>query len=62
MNQKKWKEAGDALTEAIRLSPGDAELAHWIGQVDIQTHDYVAGAINILGQVVKQDPQKAAMR
>jgi len=58
MNQKKWKEAGDALTQAIRLSPQDAELAHWIGQVDIQTHDYVA-AVNILGQVVKQDPQNA---
>jgi tetratricopeptide (TPR) repeat protein len=58
MNQKKWKEAGDALTQAIRLSPQDAELAHWIGQVDIQEHDYVA-AVNILGQVVKQDPQNA---
>jgi protein O-GlcNAc transferase len=58
MNQKKWKEAGDALTQAIRLSPQDEDLARWIGQVDIQEHDYVAAA-NILGQVVKQDPQNA---
>ena len=56
MQQKKWKEAGEALTQAIRLSPQDAELAEWLGHVDIELHDYPA-AINILGQVYKQNPQ-----
>ncbi len=58
MQQKKWKEAGAALAQAFGLSNQDAELAQWIGQVDIQLHDYPA-AINILGQVVKQNPQNA---
>jgi tetratricopeptide (TPR) repeat protein len=58
MQQKKWKEAGEALTQAVRLAPQDAELAAWIGHVDIELRDYPA-AINILGQVVKQNPQSA---
>ena len=56
MQQKKWKEAGEALTQAIRLTPQDAELAAWIGHVDIELREYPA-AINILGQVYKQNPQ-----
>jgi protein O-GlcNAc transferase len=56
MQQKKWKEAGEALTQALQLTPQDAELAAWIGHVDIELHDY-AGAIHILGQVHRQNPQ-----
>jgi tetratricopeptide (TPR) repeat protein len=58
MQQKKWKEAGEALTQAIRISPQDGELAVWVGHVDIELHEYPA-AIDILGQVVKQNPQSA---
>jgi Flp pilus assembly protein TadD len=58
MQQKKWKEAGDALKQAISLSPQDAELAGWIGHVDIELKDYPA-AISILGQVYTRDPQDA---
>ena len=56
MQQKKWKDAGEALTQAIRLSPQDSELAAWLGHVDIELHEYPA-AINILSQVYTQDPQ-----
>ena len=58
LQQKKWKEAGETLTQAIRLSPQDAELAAWLGHVDIELHEYPA-AINILGQVVANNPQDA---
>jgi tetratricopeptide (TPR) repeat protein len=54
VQQKKWKEAGDALTQAIRLSPQDAEVAALLGHVDIELRDYPA-AINILVQVYKQN-------
>ena len=56
IQQRKWKEAGVVLTQAIKISPDDAQLATWIGHVDIELHDY-PGAINILGQVYKQNPQ-----
>jgi superkiller protein 3 len=42
MLQKKWKEARDALKQAISLSPKDSELAEWIGHVDIELRDYPA--------------------
>jgi tetratricopeptide (TPR) repeat protein len=58
IQQKKWKEAGDALTQAIALAPRDPELAEWLGQVDIQLRDYPA-AIAILAQAYKQNPQSA---
>jgi protein O-GlcNAc transferase len=58
MQQKKWKEAADALTEAIKVSPRDAEVAAWLGRVDIELHSYPA-AVNILIQVYKQNPQSA---
>jgi Flp pilus assembly protein TadD len=56
MQQKKWKEAGDALKQAISLSPQDSELADWIGRVDIELHDYPA-AVRILEHVYAQNPQ-----
>ena len=56
MLQEKWKEAGDTLTQAVRLSPQDSELAGWLGHVDVELHQFPA-AINILGQVYKQNPQ-----
>jgi Flp pilus assembly protein TadD len=58
MQQKKWKEAGDALKRAISLSPKDSELAEWIGHADIELHDYPA-AVRILQQVYAQNPQSA---
>jgi protein O-GlcNAc transferase len=58
MQQKKWKEAGDALRQAISLSTKDSELAEWIGHVDIELHDYPA-AVHILEQVQAQNPQNA---
>jgi Flp pilus assembly protein TadD len=56
MQQKKWKEAAETLTQAIRASPRDVEVAAWLGHLDIQLRDYAAAA-NILGQVYKQNPQ-----
>jgi Flp pilus assembly protein TadD len=56
MQQKKWKEAGDALKQAIALAQQDSELAEWIGHVDIELRDYPA-AVSILEQVYKQNPQ-----
>jgi protein O-GlcNAc transferase len=58
MQHKKWKEAGDALKQAISLSPKDADLAEWMGHVDIELRDYPA-AIRILEQVYAQSPQSA---
>jgi Flp pilus assembly protein TadD len=56
MQQQKWKEAGDALKLAISASPKDAEVAAWIGHVDIELHEYPAAAV-ILSQVNARDPQ-----
>jgi tetratricopeptide (TPR) repeat protein len=56
MQQKKWKEAGDALKQAISLSPKDSELAEWVAHVDIELRDY-PGAVRILEQVVTQNAQ-----
>jgi tetratricopeptide (TPR) repeat protein len=58
MRQTKWKEAGDALKQAISLSPQDSELADWIGRVDIELHDYPT-AVRILEQVFRRNPQSA---
>jgi tetratricopeptide (TPR) repeat protein len=58
IRQKKWKEAGDALKQAIMLAPEDSELAEWTGHVDIELRDYPA-AVGILEQVYKQNPQSA---
>jgi tetratricopeptide (TPR) repeat protein len=58
MQQKMWKEAGDALKQAISLSPQDSELAEWIGHVDIELRDY-PGAVRNLGQVYARNPQNA---
>jgi tetratricopeptide (TPR) repeat protein len=58
MQQKKWKEAGETLTQAVKISSKDPELAYWLGHVDIELHDYPA-AIGILGQVYAQNPQFA---
>jgi superkiller protein 3 len=58
IQQKKWKEAGNALKQAISSSPQDSELAGWIGRVDIELHDYPA-AVRILGQAYAQNPQSA---
>ena len=56
MQQKKWKEAGDALKQAVSLSPKDSELAEWVGHVDIELHDY-SNAVRILEQVYAQNAQ-----
>jgi protein O-GlcNAc transferase len=56
MQQKKWKEAGETLTQAVKLSSNDPELAYWLGHVDIELHDYPA-AIGLLNQVYNQNPQ-----
>jgi tetratricopeptide (TPR) repeat protein len=56
MRQKKWKEAGDALKQAIALAPRDSELAEWIGHVDIELRDYPA-AVGVLEQVYRQNAQ-----
>jgi len=56
MQQKKWKEAGGVLTQAMALSPQDSELADWLGRTDTELHDYPA-AVRILEQVYKQNPK-----
>jgi protein O-GlcNAc transferase len=56
LHQNKWKEAGEALAQAIGQSPQDQELLAWLGHVEIELHDYPA-AINILGKVFTNDPQ-----
>ena len=53
---EKVERGGEALTQAIRLSPQDPELPAWLGHVDIELHEYPA-AINILSQVYTQNPQ-----
>jgi tetratricopeptide (TPR) repeat protein len=58
MQQKKWKEAGDTLKQAIALSPQDSEIAAWIGHVDIELRDYPS-AVRVLGQVYSRGPQSA---
>ena len=58
MQQKKWSEAREALTQAVKLSSNDSETAYWLGHVDFELRDYPA-AIGILSQVYKQNPQSA---
>ena len=58
MRQQKWKEAGDALKQAISLAPQDSELAEWIGHVEIELRDYPA-AVRILEQAYARNPQSA---
>jgi superkiller protein 3 len=58
MQQKKWKEAGDVLKQALALAPQDSEIADWIGHTDIELKDYPA-AMAILQQVHAHDPQDA---
>ena len=58
MRQQKWKEAGDALKQAISMSPQDSELAAWIGHVDIELRDYPS-AVRILEQAYARNPQSA---
>lgn len=59
MRQQKWKEAGDALKQAMAISPRDAELAGWLGHVDVELRDYPA-AILILQQAYARDAQDSA--
>ena len=58
MQQKKWKEAADALKPAMGASPQDSELAEWMGRVDLELHDYPA-AVRVLEQVYAKNPQSA---
>jgi tetratricopeptide (TPR) repeat protein len=58
VHQQKWKEAGETLTQALKASPQDLELAYWLGHVDIELRDYPS-AINILAQVYQRNPQSA---
>jgi Flp pilus assembly protein TadD len=58
MQQKKWKEAADALKPAMGASPQDFELAEWMGRVDLELHDYPA-AVRVLEQVYAKNPQSA---
>ncbi|HEX3377921.1 MAG TPA: tetratricopeptide repeat protein [Candidatus Acidoferrales bacterium] len=56
MQQKKWKEAGDVLKQALSLAPQDLEIAEWIGHTDIELKQYAAAA-GILVQVHDRNPQ-----
>ncbi len=58
LQQKKWKEAADALKQALALAPQDPETAAWIGRADIELRDYPA-AIGILTQVHANHPENA---
>jgi protein O-GlcNAc transferase len=58
MQQKKWKEAGDTLKQALSLAPQDFEIAEWIGHTDIELKQY-AEAAGILVQVHDRNPQDA---
>ncbi len=58
MQQKKWKEAGDALKQAMMLAPQDMEVAEWVGHVNIELKSY-AVASGILEQVYAHDQQNA---
>jgi superkiller protein 3 len=58
MQQKKWKEAGDALQRAISLVPQDPELSAWMGRIDMELHDYPA-AVRALEQAYARNPQSA---
>jgi len=58
MQQKKWKEAGDVLKQAVSVAPQDPELAEWIGHVDIELRDYPS-AVRILEQVYARNQQDA---
>ena len=58
MQQKKWKEAGDSLKQALSLAPQDLEIAEWIGHTDIELKQYAAAA-GILTQVHDRNPQDA---
>jgi superkiller protein 3 len=58
LRQKKWKEASETLVRAIQQSPQDQQLLEWLGQAEIELHDFPA-AINVLGKVVAIDPQDA---
>jgi Flp pilus assembly protein TadD len=58
MQQKKWKEAADALKQAILLAPQDSELTEWFGHANIELRDYPT-AVRILEQVYAHNPQSA---
>lgn len=58
MQQKKWKDADDALKQALALAPQDSETAEWMGHTDIELKDYPA-ALGILVQVHARNPQDA---
>jgi tetratricopeptide (TPR) repeat protein len=58
MRQKKWKEAGDALKQAISLAPQDPELDAWMGRVDMELRAYPA-AIRALEQAYAGNPQSS---
>ncbi len=58
MQQKKWKEAGDALQRAISLAPQDPELPAWIGRIEMELHDYPA-AVRALQLAFTRNPQSA---
>ena len=58
MQQKKWAQARETLTQAVKLAANDSETAYWLGHVDFELHDYPA-AIGILTQVYKQNPDSA---
>jgi len=56
--QKEWSKAAEVLTQAIRQSPQDEDLARWLGHVELELRNYPA-AINILGQVNHRFPKDA---
>jgi superkiller protein 3 len=58
MQQKQWKEAGDALKQAISLAPQDSELSAWMGRIDMELRDYPA-AVRALEQAYASNPQSA---
>src|SRR4029077_1575956 len=42
LQQKKWTEAVVALQKALAASPADAQLHLWMGQTEMELHDYPA--------------------
>ncbi len=56
LQQKKWKQAGEILAQAVQALPQDTEMPTWLGHVEIELHEYPA-AIKTLGQAYANNPQ-----
>jgi protein O-GlcNAc transferase len=56
VQQKKWKDVGEILTQAIQALPRDAEIPTWLGHAKIELHEYPS-AIKLLAQAYQDNPQ-----